>query len=122
MANPKKTLVAAALVLCFSTPASAWVGISPSGDVTIRDHTEVRPPRQRPCAIFRRAAHLTHDSVSASWQIGYWDSTESAKDLRVTGSEYVRGNVTLTNGAIQRRRAALRCWLPAAGAVPWRQL
>eukprot|EP01049_Picozoa_sp_SAG25_P005774 SAG25_NODE_406_length_8436_cov_11.691976_4_plen_81_part_00 len=31
-------------------------------------------------------------------QIGYWDSTVSAKDLRVTGSEYVRGNITLTNG------------------------
>jgi len=37
---------------------------------------------------------------AATRQIGYWDSTESAKDLRVTGSEYVRGNVTLTNGAL----------------------
>ena len=56
--------------------------------------------------LARQLARREHCSdvgwAGASRQIGYWDSTESAKDLRVTGSEYVRGNVTLTNGARSR--------------------
>lgn len=94
---------------CLSTPASAWVGISPSGDVTIRDHTEVSSPLclWLPLSAGAAAAGaLEHCSdvgcAGLSRQIGYWDSTESSKDLRVTGSEYVRGNVTLTNGACSR--------------------
>jgi len=40
----RASVVLAAALLGAMAPAHAWVGISPSGDVTIRDHTEVRRP------------------------------------------------------------------------------
>lgn len=64
------TMAVCLALMCRLPVADGWVSVSPSGDVSIRDHTE----------------------------IGYWDSTASAKDLKVTGSQYVRGNMTLTNG------------------------
>ena len=43
MSLPRKTLVAA-LVLCFSTSASAWVSTSPEGDITCVSDPQ-QPPR-----------------------------------------------------------------------------
>ena len=60
-----------AALAALARPGAAWVSVGPTGTVTVRDHTE----------------------------IGYWDSTDSEKDLSVTGNIRTRKNITLTNGA-----------------------
>lgn len=74
---------------CFSTPASAWVGISPSGDVTIRDHTEVSSP---PCVSLPLSAGALRGSWRGASTALTWGGL-ARRDRLVTGTRRSRPRI-----------------------------